>query len=114
MNVPPWVQGRSAAALLRTGESAGPHRDFVRAEHYAATNLADATHATMYRDRRWKLVVYHQKDICELYDLDADPWEHNDLSRSPQHADTLMTLLRRSYDATVYAHPAQTDRYGPF
>ena len=85
-----------------------------RAEHYAATNLADATHATMYRDRRWKLVIYHQKDLTELYDLENDPWEHHDLSQDPEYAVVKWELMRKSFDATVFAHPAQTDRYGPF
>ena len=114
MDLPLYLQGRSAAALLREGASDSPHRDFARAEYYAAANLADETHATMLRDRRWKLVVYHQKGICELYDLDADPWEHKDLSGDSAYADVKWRLLQRSYDATVYAHPAQTDRYGPF
>lgn len=114
MDAPAWIQGRSAAPLLLDGTSASSHRDFVRAEHYAATNLGDKTHATMYRDRRWKLTVYHQKDICELYDLENDPWEHSDLSENPDYATKKTDLLCRCYDATVYAHPAQTDRYGPF
>ena len=114
MDVPPYVQGRSLAGRIRDGDASAPHREFVRIEHYAATNLADETHATMYRDRRWKLAVYHDKDICELYDLEADPWEHNDLSRDPDYAQVKWDLLRKSYDATVNAHPAQTDRYGPF
>ena len=114
LEVPPWVQGRSLANLITGGTPAGPHRDFVRCEHYAATNYPDKTHATMLRDRRWKLVVYHQKNICELYDLEADPWEHHDLSQDPDYAALKWDLLRKSYDATVYAHPAQTDEYGPF
>ena len=114
MDVPPWVQGRSLAALLAGKKLSAPHREFVRTEHYAATNLADATHATMYRDRRWKLVIYHQKDICELYDLENDPWEHHDLSHDPAYNAVKWDLMRKSFDATVYAHPAQTDRYGPF
>ena len=114
MDVPPWVQGRSAASWICGGELNAPHREFVRAEHYAATNLADETHATMVRDRRWKLVVYHRKNICELFDLEKDPWEHRDLSQDPDYAGVKWELLRRSYDASVYARPAQTDRYGPF
>ena len=114
MDVPGYVQGRSLAARLRGELPAAPHRGFVRTEHYAATNFPDKTHATMYRDRRWKLVLYHQKDICELYDLEADPWEHHDLSQDPEYAEVKWDLMRRSYDATVYAHPAQTDEYGPF
>ncbi len=114
MEIPAYVQGHSAAARICGNGSAAPHREFLRCEHYAATNLADETHATMYRDRRWKLTVYHDKALCELYDLEADPWEHNDLSEDPAYTDVKWDLLRRSYDATVYAHPAQTDRYGPF
>ncbi len=114
IDVPLHVQGRSAASWICGEERSAPHRQFVRAEHYAATNYPDETHATMYRDRRWKLVVYHQKDICELYDLEADPWEHCDLSEDSAYTDVKWDLLRKCYDATVYAHPAQTDRYGPF
>ena len=114
METPPWVQGRSLTALLAGDKLTAPHHEYVRAEHYAATNLADATHATMYRDRRWKLVIYHQKDLCELYDLENDPWEHCDLSQDPAYNDVKWELMRKSFDATVFAHPAQTDRYGPF
>ena len=114
MDLPPHVQGRSLAPGICGRTDAATQRDFVRCEHYAATNLADATHATMYRDRRWKLVVYHEKGICELYDLEADPWEHHDLSELPEYRDVKWDLMRRSFDATVYSHPVQTDRYGPF
>ena len=114
MEIPPYMQGRSLASLLHGEPGAAPHRDFARAEHYAAANLPDASHATMYRDRRWKLVVYHGKGLCELYDLEADPWEHNDLSADPRYAERKWQLMQRSFDAAVYAHPAQTDRYGPF
>ena len=114
MDAPPYVQGRSLASWIGGGELNAPHREFVRAEHYGATNLADGTHATMIRERRWKLVVYHQKNLCELYDLENDPWEHHDLSEDPEYAALKWELLQRSYDATVYARPAQTDRYGPF
>ena len=114
MTVPAFVQGRSAASWICGGTLNAPHREFVRAEHYAATNFPDETHATMYRDRRWKLAVYHKKNLCELYDLENDPWEHHDLSEDPEYTALKWELMQRSYDATVYAHPKQTDRYGPF
>ncbi len=114
MEVPPFVQGRSAAAWIQGGELNAPHREFVRCEHYAAINYPDKTHATMYRDRRWKLTAYHRKNIYELYDLENDPWEHRDLSDDPDYAAIKWDLIRRSFDAAVYAQPRQTDEYGPF
>ena len=36
-------------------------------------------HATMVRDERYKLTVYHGEDRGELYDMDADPDELDDL-----------------------------------
>jgi len=112
MKIPRYVQGKSLAPLMNG--DATTHRDFVRSEHYGATNFPDHTHATMYRDKRWKLVTYHQKNLMELYDLDNDPWEHHDLSESPEHQEIKWELVRQSYDATVYTHPMQIDEYGPF
>ena len=112
MDVPAWTQGQSLAAGLRS--RMGHHRDFVRCEYFGAIYYPDQTHATMYRDRRWKLVTYHRKNTCELYDLENDPWEHQDLSGDPAYADVLWDLTRRSHDAAIYALPQQTDRFGPF
>ena len=109
---PYWVQGKSLTPVLEgTRED---HREFVRTEFFGAINYPDQTHATMYRDRRWKLVSYHGKGLFELYDLENDPWEHDDLSRSPDHQDVLCDLLRRSFDAAVYATPPFAPREMPF
>ena len=37
------------------------------------------SYATMFRDERYKLVVYHTHDKGELYDLENDPWEFENL-----------------------------------
>jgi arylsulfatase len=109
----PWYHhGQSLMPVLHGGQN--HHRDFVRTEFYGAINYPDQTHATMFRDRRWKLVTYHGKDLFELYDLEADPWEHEDLSRSPSHQGVLLDLLRRSFDATVAALPPAPERTQPF
>jgi arylsulfatase len=109
----PWYhQGHSLMPALHG--STDPHREFVRTEFYGAINYPDQTAATMYRDRRWKLVTYHGKDLFELYDLQADPWEHEDLSRDPAYRDVLMDLLRRSFDATIAARPPAPARTQPF
>jgi len=100
--IPYWVQGKSLVPVLK-GET-NDHREFVRTEFFGAIAYPDQTHGTMYRDKKWKLVRYHGKDVCELYDLENDPWEHNDLSEDPAHRDVLLDLMRKSFDATALAY----------
>lgn len=45
------------------------------------------------RDGKWKLVMEHGKNVRELYDLDADPGEKNDVIA--QHADIAARLAER-------------------
>lgn len=114
LDIPYFVQGRSLMSLLNGQTNPQSHRSFVRSEFYGGINFPDQTHATMYRDERWKLVCYHHKDILELYDLYNDPWEHHDLSDKPAYQAIKWQLLQRSFDATVYAHPPQPDERNPF
>jgi len=112
LEIPFWVQGKSLAGVL--DGSAKDHREFVRTEFFGAINYPDQTHATMYRDRRWKFVNYHGKNLFELYDLENDPWEHKDLSESAEHQDILRDLMRKSFDAAISATPPFAPRAMPF
>ena len=114
MEIPYYVHGRSLLPILTGQTSLDHHRDFVRTEFYGAINYPDQTHATMYRDQRWKLICYHGKALYELYDLTNDPWEHHDLSEDPAHQAIKWDLLRQSFDATVYAHPPDPERKSSF
>ena len=113
-DVPENIQGRSLIPILTGAASPDHHRDFVRTEFFGAIDHPDQTHATMYRDRRWKLVTYHGKDLFELYDLENDPWEHNDLSNNPECQEIKWDLVRRSFDAAIFAHPPGPPRTMPF
>jgi arylsulfatase A-like enzyme len=110
--IPYWVQGQSLTGVL--DGSTDSHRQAVRTEFFGAINYPDQTHATMYRNRQWKLVSYHGKNLFELYDLRADPWEHKDLSNDPLHQDTLRDLIRLSFDAVIAAAPPFASRNMPF
>lgn len=114
MEIPYYVQGKSLLPQLTGEQSSMNHRDFVRTEFYGAINFPDQTHATMYRDQRWKLISYHGKDLFELYDLENDPWEHHDLADDPAYRDRLYDLMRKSFDATVYTHPPMPARVASF
>lgn len=106
--IPESTQGRSLLPVLTGQASPDHHREFVRSEYYDAVDLPNHTFGTMYRDRRYKLVVYHGLEVGELYDLEADPHEHHNLWNSPSHAALKLDLLKCSFDATVRAMD-----YGP-
>ena len=111
--VPAHMQGRSLAPILCGAAAAGEHRDWVRCEYYDALDEPDGTCATMYRDRRHKLVVYHGKDVGELYDLHRDPGEFDDLWSDPASATLKTDLLQRSFDVSTLAMDRGPRRVGP-
>jgi arylsulfatase A-like enzyme len=102
---PDYMQGRSLLPILRGKVSPEEHREFVRCEYFDALDPhftgGTGTFATMYRDRRHKLVVYHGHNLGELYDLQIDPWEFDNLWDSADHHDLKAELIARSFDATV-------------
>ena len=119
---PGWTHGRSLVPILTGKADPARHRPFVRCEYYDALDMylpqEPGRHtpcwATMYRDERHKLVNYHGLDHGELYDLDADPAEIDNLWEQPDAAALRATLTRRSFDATVAAcdpGPAQIGRF---
>lgn len=112
LEIPFYNQGKSLRKLME-GKTQN-HRSSVRTEFYAGINYPDETHATMYRDERYKLITYHGKNLIELYDLREDPWEHCDLSNKVDVSALMGELIRQSYDATVFAQARMPQRTNPF
>lgn len=102
---PDYLQGQSLLPILRGEGAADDLRDFVRCEYFDALDPyftgGTGTFATMYRDRRFKLSVYHGHGLGELYDLREDPWEFNDLWDDPEFQDLKHQLMYASFDAHV-------------
>jgi arylsulfatase len=105
---PERMQGQSLAELLRGVTKADQHRDFVRSEFYHALSPVGRTHihgtfATMYRNERYKLCVYHGLEAGELFDLQADPGEFVNLWDDANAQSLKLDLMKRSFDATALA-----------
>jgi arylsulfatase A-like enzyme len=99
-------------SLIRQGEDYDNYRDHAvcvyRNTGYGPGHkyFDPPIHATMFYDGRFKLNVYH--DVAngdslqgELYDMQNDPMETDNLWSNPQHAEVKMRLLQRLVDWTV-------------
>ena len=106
--IPKRMQGMSLGNLLRDANATDRHRDAVRCEYYRALNPAvreniNGAYATMIRDERYKLVVYHGHGIGELFDLESDPDEFENRWHDPAMIETKLDLMQRSFDALALA-----------
>lgn len=113
VDVPERMQGKSLLPILRGEAPPEYHKDFVRCEYYDALDAPDGTLANMYRDERYKLVVYHGHECGELYDLSEDPGEFQNMWDEPEARSIKLELLKRSFDATVQAMDRGPRRIGP-
>jgi arylsulfatase A-like enzyme len=112
-HVPERMQGKSLLPILTGQADPDLHRDFVRCEYYDALDLPNGSFATMYRDARYKLVVYHGHGLGELYDLVNDPDEFHNQWENPAFQTLKLELLQRSFDASMLAMDRGPRRIGP-
>jgi arylsulfatase A-like enzyme len=113
IDLPEKMQGQSLLAILRGEKQLNRHRDYVRCEYYDALDEPDSSFATMFRDERYKLVVYHGHDLGELYDLQEDPEEFENMWSEYEAQPLKLDLLRRSFDASMFALDCGSERIGP-
>lgn len=113
LETPVYMTGKSLLPLLSGERVPEQHREFVRCEFIDALDMPDATVATMHFDGRYKLIVYHNHQLGELYDLETDPGEFEDLWDSAAHQGLKLELLGRSFDAAMLTLYRGPERIGP-
>lgn len=97
--VPQRMQAKSIAPLLAGAQH---HREHVLCEYYRCLGGAPAgANGTMLCDGRFKVCVIHGSEPGELYDLENDPYEFENLWDSPAHAGLKLEMLKRCFDASV-------------
>jgi arylsulfatase len=101
--------GHSLVPILTgTSDPESNHR-YVRCEYYdtldmqAPNGTGDRreTWGTMYRDERWKLIVHHSLGIGELYDLDNDPDEFENLWDAESTKSIRQNICLESFNASI-------------
>ena len=102
MPVPEEMQGRSLLPILEGRSDPSRHRDLVRSEYFRVLQ-GTPSYATMVRDGRYKLVVYHGHGLGELFDLQEDPGEFINLWDDPAHTDVRFRLMTQNLDALAFA-----------
>ena len=68
------------------------------------------------RDDRWKLIRYPEVNITQLFDLQADPHEQNNLASQPEHAEKvreMLALLKKEMATYADNAPLQVDNPQP-
>ena len=110
--VPDDMQGRSLLPVLE-GRSA-KHREFVRSEFYRAVATVQSF-ATMVRTERFKQVLYHgHGGLGELFDLETDPGEFDNLWEDPRLAKERHELMVMNFDAMAMATDVGSRRVSRF
>ena len=91
------IDGRSFRPLLTGGKI--PWRDYLLYEYFWEWNGPYTPTMHALRGERYKYIRYHGVwDLDELYDLEADPLEEQNLINSPAHRELAAMLHKRLFD----------------
>lgn len=106
--VPDYMQGKSVWPIATGAADPGFHKahavcDFHDSVGYTPNNTH--TRATMVVGERYKSVFYHDTDLAEVFDLQNDPNEFEDLAIDPDFAPQMLSIAREHMDAVVATIP---------
>jgi len=94
VSAPAWMQGRSFAPILRGQRPAWRDAFLYEYFEYPAEHCAGKNRGV--RTKKWKLIhFWEQPEEWELYDLERDADETNNLAYDRRHAGVVRELRRR-------------------
>jgi len=106
--LPAKIQGKSLVSVLE-GKS-NKVRDFLHGQHYACTGPAEGSpgrnedYSTMYRNEKYKHIVYHGCLRGELFDMETDPDEFNNLWDESTFREKRDELLLKNFNTAAIAN----------
>jgi arylsulfatase A-like enzyme len=101
---PRYMQGKSLSGILLGRQEADYHKDCVYAEYYFSAVMLHEVYATMYFDGRYKMIVHHNSEISEFYDLQKDPQEFDNLWNQNGYEKLQNQLVKKCFDHAVIAN----------
>lgn len=108
MDVPEEIQGRSLLPLFKDPEA--NWREAIYYHYYEHGGEHQVPRHEGVRNSRYKLINFYSNDGLNLFDLQADPNEMNDVSGDPAYQSTMETMkaellrLRGEYDVPPLAN----------
>lgn len=112
----PGMQGKSLSALLKGEVPPDEHRDSVYCEYYNAQPWHPdlPPQCTMVSDGRYKLVRVHSSREGELYDLEKDPAETNNVYDDPAYVPVKLKMMELLTDRMAWTVDPLPERLADF
>jgi len=115
--IPYYMQGKSLLPLLTGKQDPAFHKPHVICEYndaMAGDRCRAQSHGVMYYDGRHKICLYQGTGLGELYDLEKDPGEFDNLWDVPEWRRLKTELMGKAFDAYLATSSAgiqRTHRY---
>jgi arylsulfatase A-like enzyme len=117
INVPYNMQGKSLLPILTGKAQLSWHKDYAISEYNDAIGgkvMPDGSHGVMYFDGRYKVCIYERHETAEIYDLEKDPGEFDDLWNSPAFSAKKAELLHKAFAGYMATSDAGIRRSHPY
>ncbi len=62
-------------------------------------------HLKTYIEKRYKITVYYRREYGELFDLENDPYEHNNLWNEPEYRELRNEMIKKLLFAEMEKEP---------